>query len=412
MGEPRSAIPAVSHASDRLTRSNLSGSQSGNAFDDSAPDNGVLVGLRVAKGRAFGGVLQAIQPVYQVENRYVASNWYGDPDGEQLEALAPAGYAVGALQVRRGLVINGIRAVFYRVTDQALDADDVLMSEYLGVDGSKEETLDARGGIVTGLFGNYDGNLRAIGISFLRVPTCPRSAAISFARLRCSPSETVRVPGWRQGIGFRGSGTGRRDPGRRDPGERDELGRQLCRPFNRSTRLTTNTFAVRCVAVPEERRFRSWPSLGRAVAGLRLRAGLVLNAVQLAFAPLRGTRLDTGQMSFSEWIGADGGNPREFSGGGRALAGVFGKHEEDLHGLGVLVVERLRIGEMDRPAKETSRTWTSADGRFTVAATLVEVVREEVVLRKEDGAVVRIFLDKLSDSDRTFIEQLPAKQTP
>ncbi len=408
LGEPPSALPAVSHPSDRLIRSNLAGSPSGEAFEDAAPDNGMLVGLRIAKGPAFGGVPQAIQPVYQVENRYVAGSWSGDPKGEQFEVLAPAGYAVGAIQVRRGLVVNGVRARFYRVTDHALDPRDALTSEYLGADGGGDELLDARGNMVIGLFGHRDSNLRGLGISFLRaeLPTPAQPLpGLAYDAARVQPSM------------YLGNNSGSEFVDRAPAG-----GILVGAILVQGTNWGGAVQAIQPIYQVHDRYVRGHmcgrpgateiqvlAQPGCAVAGLRLRAGLVLNAVQLAFAPLQETRLDTPQMYFSEWIGSAGGNPREFSGEGRAVAGLFGKYEQDLHGLGVFVVDRLEIGDAEMPAAASPRTWTSADGRFSVVATFAEVVEGEVVLRKENGATVRVSLNKLSDADREFIEQQPLK---
>ncbi|QEG21666.1 SHD1 domain-containing protein [Mariniblastus fucicola] len=49
-----------------------------------------------------------------------------------------------------------------------------------------------------------------------------------------------------------------------------------------------------------------------------------------------------------------------------------------------------------------ARTWKSANGKFNLTATLVEVDGDEVVLKKEDGSTMKIALSKLSDSDQTY----------
>ncbi len=59
---------------------------------------------------------------------------------------------------------------------------------------------------------------------------------------------------------------------------------------------------------------------------------------------------------------------------------------------------------------EQSRTWTSADGKFTVEAELFEVGEEGVRLRKADGTVISVPLAKLSKQDRDYVTQ--AKKSP
>jgi hypothetical protein len=55
------------------------------------------------------------------------------------------------------------------------------------------------------------------------------------------------------------------------------------------------------------------------------------------------------------------------------------------------------------------RTWTSADGHFTVEAELVEVVKGTVKLRKANGTILNVPLEKISKADREYA--LSAKKT-
>jgi hypothetical protein len=50
----------------------------------------------------------------------------------------------------------------------------------------------------------------------------------------------------------------------------------------------------------------------------------------------------------------------------------------------------------------TLRTWSDSSGKFKVEAELVKIEDGQVVLRKRDGSVVRVPLDKLSREDRLF----------
>ncbi len=50
-----------------------------------------------------------------------------------------------------------------------------------------------------------------------------------------------------------------------------------------------------------------------------------------------------------------------------------------------------------------SRTWTSANGMFTVSAKLIEVRGEHVVLERDAGGQIRVPLDQLSEADRAYV---------
>jgi WD40 repeat protein len=64
----------------------------------------------------------------------------------------------------------------------------------------------------------------------------------------------------------------------------------------------------------------------------------------------------------------------------------------------------------DTPAPSSMRTWTSADGNFTVEAQCVRDDGDAVVLRKKSGGEVKVPLDKLSADDRAYVERRRLRQ--
>jgi hypothetical protein len=59
----------------------------------------------------------------------------------------------------------------------------------------------------------------------------------------------------------------------------------------------------------------------------------------------------------------------------------------------------------------SARRWTSADGRFTVDAELVEVTDGQVTLKKRTGETITVPVEKLSELDRRWL-QAPKKKPP
>ncbi|MBC8871457.1 MAG: hypothetical protein H8E44_18695, partial [Planctomycetes bacterium] len=55
--------------------------------------------------------------------------------------------------------------------------------------------------------------------------------------------------------------------------------------------------------------------------------------------------------------------------------------------------------------KETFRTWASRDGQFTVKAAYVRLKDDAVELKKQDGSVIAVPLEKLSDADQQYARQ-------
>ena len=52
----------------------------------------------------------------------------------------------------------------------------------------------------------------------------------------------------------------------------------------------------------------------------------------------------------------------------------------------------------------TARTWTDVTGKFTIEADLVAVEGEQVRLKKTDGTIVTLPINKLSLADRRFLQ--------
>jgi hypothetical protein len=229
---PSVPLPALTYASSRVQPSRYLGSPSGTEFIDVAPRGGILVGLILSKGTNWGGALRAVQPIYQVEDRYELGQRHGLAGGSEVRVLARPGYAV---------------------------------------------------------------------------------------------------------------------------------------------------------------------------AGLRVRSGLVLDAVQVLFMRWEGKRLISREAYESDWVGGDGGGPAEFFAEGRALAGVFGRYNEDLHGLGVGVIPQLRVTPSTAASSDQPRSWRSADGQYTITATLVEVADDNAVLRREDGQTVKVPVSRLSTDDQQYL---------
>lgn len=79
--------------------------------------------------------------------------------------------------------------------------------------------------------------------------------------------------------------------------------------------------------------------------------------------------------------------------------------ESDYARLQELRAERDR---REAAARKRFRTWTTADGKFSVDAEFVYVIRDSVKLRRLDGKEITVPLERLSDVDRDWIE---ARQT-
>jgi len=61
--------------------------------------------------------------------------------------------------------------------------------------------------------------------------------------------------------------------------------------------------------------------------------------------------------------------------------------------------------EPERRASQDTRIWTAANGKYTVKATFVSSDTTKVKLKKDDGTVITLALDRLSDEDQAWIQK-------
>ena len=137
----------------------------GSRAGDEGPPGSWLVGLRVFQGKSWGGAPLAIQPIYQVEDRYVLGTRLGKEGGELHEWIAPPGYAVGEIWADQGLVVHRLQLRYQRVVRGVLDATDSEDSPRLGPQGGEQHCLSSDGKPIVGLNAELGHDISTLGIT-------------------------------------------------------------------------------------------------------------------------------------------------------------------------------------------------------------------------------------------------------
>lgn len=132
----------------------------GGAFDptfrDQAPDGGMLVGLDVGLGKFLNlDVVKSVQPIYRTAKGEVAGRKFGTDFSQVHQVRAKAGYAVGGINVKAGLLVNGFSVKFMRVKGNALDPADSYTSPWIGdqTGGNGPTLLGGDGKLIVGIIG-------------------------------------------------------------------------------------------------------------------------------------------------------------------------------------------------------------------------------------------------------------------
>jgi|GEM_PF-2915903 len=137
-----------------------------NPFQDLAPADGVLIGVRVSfDSKPSGPTISSIQPVYRVGDNSVDGQRHGSLLGKETEVLAKPGYAVGAIKMRAAVTLHGFGLVYMKIDGDHLDPSQSYSSEWLGNERTGlNRNVSTNGKIPVGVQGKADDAVNALGL--------------------------------------------------------------------------------------------------------------------------------------------------------------------------------------------------------------------------------------------------------
>lgn len=131
-----------------LRKSGAPGGTSGQEGpEDLATEGGILIGLHISMGR----FIESVQPIYLTAKGETVGARIGPEGGIRHTLKAEPGYAVGAINLRNGQLLDALTVVFMRVTPEGLDAGDAYRSAQLGGSGGDPTTVGGEGEFVVGI---------------------------------------------------------------------------------------------------------------------------------------------------------------------------------------------------------------------------------------------------------------------
>jgi len=141
-------------------------------FEDVSPD-GVLIGFRIGLGYFFNTeVIKFIQPIYLTPRGEEFGQGFGDENEveRRVEAKAPSGFAVGAVDIRGGAGLGAMTITFMRFNGTRIDPTDIMVTPKIGVGKDGGGLLDGDGTPIIGIFGRQDekGQFLGLGLIFVK----------------------------------------------------------------------------------------------------------------------------------------------------------------------------------------------------------------------------------------------------
>jgi hypothetical protein len=330
----------------------------GGAFDppfrDEAPEGGILVGFEAGYG-SFAGhtVINALEPIYRTPRGEFSSQRYGKNQKRDAVVTAKPGYAVGALTARTGLLVNGIKMHFMRVTGGKLNPNDSYQSEWIGgTTGGADGILGGEGALIVGVIGttNPKNGLTGIGLAFKSEPA-PAKPAFEFkGPISYGPglrtAETQLLGATRILAGLNGDPF--RDQAPRgamlvglDIGLGKANGKDFISSIQPHYRTATDDVPGKKYGDSSSKVVKVQAKFGYAICGLSVKSGTLVDSIKVNFMRIAGPKLTANDSYQGEWIGAAGSSAILLGGDGTPVVGLIGKASpNELTGLGLVLKTR------------------------------------------------------------------------
>jgi hypothetical protein len=140
---------------------------------DSYSPDGVLIGFRLGIGTFFNNdVIKRVDPIYLTPRGAKLGRGFGDEDQtyRTVTAVAPPGFAVGALSIGGGGGLDSIKITFMRFNGTRLDPTDRCVTPTIGMDANNLSQLDGDGTPIIGIRGRLskDEHFLGMGLIFIK----------------------------------------------------------------------------------------------------------------------------------------------------------------------------------------------------------------------------------------------------
>jgi predicted Zn finger-like uncharacterized protein len=137
-------------------------------FVDAGPQGSLLIGLEIGLDKfVVEDVVYSVRPIYRVNNREEFGKQHGKKRDRVTKVVARPGYAVGAITIKAGLMVDGLSITFMKLKGAKLDPTDSYESEWVGgMGGGAPTKLGGDGSSVVGIVGHDNGD-DATGLGLL-----------------------------------------------------------------------------------------------------------------------------------------------------------------------------------------------------------------------------------------------------
>jgi hypothetical protein len=156
----------------RVTDVDIRGFTLGNDLYREAPEEGaLLIGFQVGLGKFIdNAIVDAIRPIFLTKQGEKLGAWQGSAPANPITVKAKAGYAVGGIDIRTGLAIDGFSLTYMKVQGGRLDPGDTYKSDWVAGNGGGPATIGGRGQLVVGICGHLNDRRSPCSLGLIAVP--------------------------------------------------------------------------------------------------------------------------------------------------------------------------------------------------------------------------------------------------
>jgi serine/threonine protein kinase len=156
--DPKAGFPVIRAAikAHKYTRMPvLGGAFAKESFEEVPADGWILIGFEVGlEGFGNGSIVAYLRPIYLTPGGEKVGETYGVPTRQLVTMKARPGFAVGALNIRAGGLLDGFSVTFMEIGKTSLKKEGAYTSEHIGgMGGSDQGTVDGDGAFVIGICG-------------------------------------------------------------------------------------------------------------------------------------------------------------------------------------------------------------------------------------------------------------------
>jgi hypothetical protein len=168
-GDPFAFIQAAVREK-RLADVNVSGFKIGQEYRDTPQEGAMLIGFQAGLGQFFeSSTINALRPIYLTRTGEKLGNWLGPPPANPITLKAKTGYILGGVNIRAGLLIDGMSVKFMKRDKDRLLVQDSYDSEWIGGNGGSSATIGGQGHFFAGICGHLNDQRSPVSLGLITV---------------------------------------------------------------------------------------------------------------------------------------------------------------------------------------------------------------------------------------------------